>query len=112
MSIERLINHYPTYISTPNINNICSSNSNINSGSSGTLNSASLISASAITSSVSSPSSFNAPTTTLNLLSSNQTKKSLNTGGIDIKNDIHLRFLNPNDIYELKTLCSDWFPVE
>jgi hypothetical protein len=32
--------------------------------------------------------------------------------GFDLKNEIQLRFLSPNDINELKTLCSEWFPVE
>ena len=29
-----------------------------------------------------------------------------------IQNEIQLRFLNPNDISELKELCNDWFPVD
>lgn len=30
----------------------------------------------------------------------------------DIKKDIYLRNLCPGDINELKTLCTEWFPVE
>jgi ribosomal protein S18 acetylase RimI-like enzyme len=36
----------------------------------------------------------------------------INKEKIDLFNDLKLRFLNPNDINELKTLCNEWFPVD
>ena len=34
------------------------------------------------------------------------------TVSFSIQPEVQLRFLNPNDIDEVKTLCQDWFPIE
>ncbi len=38
--------------------------------------------------------------------------KNENDTAIDMKNEIQLRNLCPDDIEELKKLCAEWFPVE
>ncbi|XP_064629513.1 N-alpha-acetyltransferase 60-like [Lineus longissimus] len=34
------------------------------------------------------------------------------TVSFSLQPEVQLRFLNPNDIDEVKTLCQDWFPIE
>jgi hypothetical protein len=119
MSIERLINHHPKYLSNSNyklnnlanITNNSSSSSSINQPSS-TFNSGSIHNCNnlqetrlALASLISAPT-----TTTVSALPLHGSFSKIANN--HIANKISLRFLNPDDINELKTLCSEWFPVE
>ncbi len=46
------------------------------------------------------------------LISLNEINSAIKKSSDEFKRDIQLRFLCPNDVNELKTLCSEWFPVE
>lgn len=121
MSIERLINHYPKYLSNSNnkLNNLANITNNSSSSSSSSIN----IPSSTINSG-SIHNCTNLQDTRLALTSLISASTTTTTAAVPlhgsfskiannhIANKISLRFLNPDDINELKTLCSEWFPVE
>ena len=111
MSIERLINHHPKYLLSSNskLNGFTSSSNashNLN-GAATSSSSISLQEAQLALNSLISNATTNSATVPLHGNFLKKDKKN-----IDVHNEIKLRFLNPDDINELKTLCSEWFPVE
>jgi N-alpha-acetyltransferase 60 len=62
-----------------------------------------------LTTSIQTNSSIN---NTAALISLNEINNSIKKSSDEFKRDIQLRFLCPNDVNELKTLCSEWFPVD
>ena len=123
MSIERLINHHPKFLTNStnkltNFSNITSSSNSItnNTISNNNINSTKINSSSS--SPISNCASLQDNHQALVSLISNGTSAAVSSHGNfpqtndQITNKISLRFLNPDDINELKTLCSEWFPVE
>jgi hypothetical protein len=113
MSIERLINHHPKFLtnSTNKLNNFSNITSSNNITNSTKINNSSSIP-------ISNCASLQENHQALVSLISNATSAAVSSHGNfpqindQITNKISLRFLNPDDINELKTLCSEWFPVE
>lgn len=121
MSIERLINHHPKYLSNTNkISSGLLSNSNLVSTLPASNTSSLLLENNNLTSTatkqpttiVHPPPSSTTPLLTPNFNCSTDNHHHQHHQIINIKNEIKLRFLNPDDVTELKTLCSEWFPVD
>ena len=119
MSIERLINHHPKYLSNSNnklnnlanITNSSSSSSSINLPSS-TINSGSIHNCTNLKDTRLALASLISASTTTTAAAVPLHGSFSKIANNHIGNKISLRFLNPDDINELKTLCSEWFPVE